>query len=69
MVTTETNTANISLQAITTFENNDEIQVKWNTDTGTLSVENRILTLRFSNFNSTLTISLNKTALTNSTIS
>jgi hypothetical protein len=41
MVTTETNTANISLQAITTFENNDEIQVKWNTDTGTLSVENK----------------------------
>jgi hypothetical protein len=43
--TTQVNTADITLQAIATVAQGENIDVRWNIDAGTLSVKNRILTV------------------------
>jgi hypothetical protein len=43
--TTKVNTVDVSLQAIATVAEGENIEVRWNIDAGTLSVKNRILSI------------------------
>ncbi|MGK0253507.1 MAG: hypothetical protein ACI9OE_000979, partial [Mariniflexile sp.] len=43
--TTKVNTVDVSLQAIATVAEGENIEVRWNIDAGTLSVENRVLSI------------------------
>jgi hypothetical protein len=45
MSTTTINTGNVSLQAIATVAEGENIEVRWNIDAGTLSVKNRVLSI------------------------